>query len=114
MLAALISGYGVKRFSPKIFLKPIEATAGSNNPGARQEAINCFKSIYFWMGDATDSMMSALKDLQKEQLKKDFEELKKLPKGQNKKLTTCLSKELKLSAFLPKVLDNTLQPMPKK
>jgi hypothetical protein len=35
MLAALISGYGVKRFSPKIFLKQIEATAGSNNPGAR-------------------------------------------------------------------------------
>ena len=103
MLAALISGYGVKRFSPKIFLKPIEATAGSNNPGARQEAINCFKSIYFWMGDATDSMMSALKDLQKEQLKKDFEELKKLPKGQNKKLTRTekeAAKDAELNAVI--------------
>jgi S-methylmethionine-dependent homocysteine/selenocysteine methylase len=39
------------------------------------------------MGDATESLMGALKDLQKDQLKKDFEELKKLPKGSNKKLT---------------------------
>lgn len=35
MLSQLISGFGVKRFSPKIFMKAIETTAGSNNPGAR-------------------------------------------------------------------------------
>lgn len=59
----MISGFGVKRFSPKIFMKAIEATAGSSNPAARQEAINCYKSIFLWMGDATESLMGALKDL---------------------------------------------------
>lgn len=87
LLSHLMAGYGIKRFSPKVFSKAIEATAGSNNPGARTEAMNCYKSIYYWMGDATESLMGALKDLQKDQLKKDFEELKKLPKGSNKKLT---------------------------
>ena len=68
-------------------MKSIEKTAESSNPGARAEAMNCYKSIFLWMGDATDSLMGALKDQQKDQLKKEFEELKKLPKGQNKKLT---------------------------
>lgn len=44
----------------------IEATAGSNNPGARAEAMNCYKSLFYWMGDATETLMGALKDLQKD------------------------------------------------
>jgi hypothetical protein len=57
-----MSGFGLKRFSPKIFMKAIEATAGSSNPGARAEAMNCYKSLFMWMGDATESLMGGLKD----------------------------------------------------
>jgi hypothetical protein len=39
LLSHLMAGYGVKRFSPKVFMPAIEATAGSNNPGARAEAM---------------------------------------------------------------------------
>lgn len=66
LLSQLMAGFGIKRFSPKIFMPAIEATAGSNNPGARAEAMNCYKSLFYWMGDAVESMMGALKDLQKD------------------------------------------------
>ena len=55
------------------------------------------------MGDATESMMGGLKDLQKDQLKKDFEELKKQPKGANKKLTRTekeAAKDAELNAVI--------------
>jgi len=73
----LIAAFGIKRFKLAHFQEHIDKTANSSNPGARNEAMNCYKSMYLYMGEATESIMNNLKKAQQDQLKKDFEEIKK-------------------------------------
>jgi hypothetical protein len=101
LLSHLMAGYGLKRFKPAAFAKCIEAAAGSSNAGARTEAMNCYKAMYQWLGDATESFLKGLKPIQQEELKKEFEEIKKLPK--NKKLTRSekeAAKDAELNAVI--------------
>ena len=66
--------YGIKRFSPAKFGKQIEAGANSSAPASRTEAMNCYKAIFQWVGEAgVGPFIEKLKEAQKTQLKKDFE-----------------------------------------
>ena len=74
LLAALMTAYGIKRFSPARFGKEITAAANSSAPATRNEAMNCYKAIFVWAGEAgVESFIEKLKEAQKVQLKKDFE-----------------------------------------
>mgnify|MGYP000879876469 CR=1 FL=1 len=76
LLAALMLAFGIKRFSPARFLPQIEANANSSAPASRNEAMNCYKAIFQWVGEAgVNPFIDKLKEAQKTQLKKDFEQI---------------------------------------
>ena len=70
--------YGSKRFSPARFMPTIEYSANSMTPVARAEAMkSCYKAIYKCLGEAAVSpYIVNLKEAQKVQLEKDFEQIK--------------------------------------
>jgi len=35
--------------------------ANQSSPAARTEAMNCYKAMYLWLGDAVDTFMDKLK-----------------------------------------------------
>ena len=66
--------YGIRRFSPARFGKEVLAAANSSAPASRNEAMNCYKAIFQWVGAAgVEPFIEPLKEAQKVQLKKDFE-----------------------------------------
>ena len=74
LLAALMLAYGIRRFSPARFGKEVLAAANSSAPASRNEAMNCYKAIFQWVGAAgVEPFIEPLKEAQKVQLKKDFE-----------------------------------------
>ncbi len=71
-----MKAFGLKKFNPARFGPQILAGANSSAPATRNEAMNCYKAIYLWMGAAAiDTFIEPLKEAQKVQLKKDFEAL---------------------------------------
>lgn len=52
LLAALMTAYGIKKFSPARFTPQIVAAANSSDPKSRAEAMNCYKAIFLWIGEA--------------------------------------------------------------
>jgi len=44
--------FGIRRFSPARFTPQIRAAADSSAPANRAEAMNCYKAIYQWVGEA--------------------------------------------------------------
>jgi len=86
LLSSLIAAYGVKKIPIQKFAPVILSAANSSNPAARTEAMNCYKSLYLWLKEATDTFTDTLKQQQKDQLKKDYEELKGKP-NEKKRLT---------------------------
>ena len=74
LLAACMLAFGIKRFSPARFLKQIEANANSSAPAARETAMNCYKAMFQYLGDAgVAPFIEKMKEAQKVTLKKDFE-----------------------------------------
>lgn len=61
LLSNFISGFGIKRFKPARFASHIENAANSSNPAVRNEAMNCYKSLYLWVGDAVETFIDKLK-----------------------------------------------------
>jgi len=93
----LISNYGVKKFPPKIFLPYFKTGAGGSNPGLRTEAMNGYKAVQKWMGDATDALIADLKKQQIEELQKAREESKDKPK--DKRMTRAEKAQAKEAAI---------------
>jgi hypothetical protein len=60
--------------------------ANHSNPAARTEAMNCYKALYLWLGDAVNAFMEKLKAAQVEAVKKEFAEHKEKNKT-HKRLT---------------------------
>jgi len=52
LLAELMLAFGIRRFSPARFTPQIRAAADSSAPANRTEAMNCYKAIYQWVGEA--------------------------------------------------------------
>ena len=72
-----MTAFGIKKFSPARFTPQITAAANSSDPKTRTEAMNCYKAIYLWVGEAgVGPFIEKLKEAQKVQLGKDFEALK--------------------------------------
>jgi hypothetical protein len=86
LLASLIQAYGIKKFPPAKFNALIENAANNTVPAMRTEAINCYKSMYLWLGEAVETLMQNLKPAQKEAAVKEFAEFK--DKNQNHKRYT--------------------------
>ena len=47
-----MQAYGPKRFKPAKFSKAIESMANSSTPAMRTEAMNCYKALFQWVGEA--------------------------------------------------------------
>ena len=83
--------FGIRRFSPARFGKEILAAANSSKPDVRNEAMNCYKAIFQWIGDGetgVDPFIEPLKEAQKVQLRKDFEAIKAEKKEFKRKTRT--------------------------
>jgi hypothetical protein len=61
LLSSLLTAYGIKKFPPSRYQPYIEAMANHSSPASRTEAMNCYKAIYLWVGDAVDAFMGNLK-----------------------------------------------------
>jgi hypothetical protein len=58
--------FGIRRFSPARFTPQIRAAADSSAPANRTEAMNCYKAIYQWVGEAgVQPFIEPLKEAQK-------------------------------------------------
>lgn len=69
--------YGIKKFNPARFGKEILAAANSSAPATRTEAMNCYKAIFQWVGEAgVQPFIDPLKEAQKVVFKKECEALK--------------------------------------
>ena len=89
LLAALMLAYGIRRFSPARFGKEVLAAANSSAPASRNEAMNCYKAIFQWVGAAgVEPFIEPLKEAQKVQLKKDFEAITAAKKEFKRKTRT--------------------------
>lgn len=76
--------------------------ANHSNPAARTEAMNCYKALYLWLGDAVNAFMDKLKAAQVEAVKKEFAEYKENNKN-HKRLTRsekAKQKEAELDAII--------------
>ena len=63
LLAALMKAFGLKKFNPARFGPQILAGANSSAPAMRNEAMNCYKAIFLWLGAAaTDTFIEPLKE----------------------------------------------------
>jgi hypothetical protein len=88
-LAALMTAYGIKRFSPAKFLKQIEAAVNASAPALRAEGMNCYKAMFQYLGEAgVEPFIEKMKEAQKVQLKKDFEAIKAEKKEFKRKTRT--------------------------
>ena len=71
-----MTAYGIKKFNPARFGPQIVTAANSSAPANRNEAMNCYKAIFQWVGQAgVEPFIELLKEAQKVTLKKDFEAL---------------------------------------
>ena len=68
-MGLLISNYGVKKFPPKVFLPYFKTGAGVSNPALRTEAMNGYKAVQKWMGEAIEPLIA---DLKKQQIVSDI------------------------------------------
>ena len=60
-MANLIAAFGVKKIPVPKFAPVILNAANSSNPAARTEAMNCYKSLYLYLGDGVDTFTEKLK-----------------------------------------------------
>ena len=81
-----MTAFGVKKFPLARFQPHIEAMANHSSPAARQEATNCYKAIFLWLGDTVTSFMDKLKPAFKDAVVKEFPEHKEKNKT-HKRLT---------------------------
>ena len=47
-----MTAFGIKKFSPAKFNDQIKTAANSSDPKTRTEAMNCYKAIFLWVGEA--------------------------------------------------------------
>lgn len=71
--------------------------ASNTNPAAKNEACNCYKAIYLWIGDMIDTFIGGLKPQLVTQLKKEFPEHKE----KNPSFKRALRSEKKFNLALP-------------
>lgn len=81
-----MQAFGVKKFAPSRFNTIIEGAANNTTPAMRNEAINCYKAMYLWLGEAVETLMHDLKPAQKEAAVKEFADHKE--KNKNHKRMT--------------------------
>jgi len=56
-----MQAFGIKKFAPSRFNTIIENAANNTAPAMRTEAINCYKAMYLWLGEAVETLMNNLK-----------------------------------------------------
>ena len=76
LLASLIQAFGIKKIPPSKFSNVIESAANNTTAPMRVEAVNCYKAMYLWIGDAVETLMANLKAAQKDAAVKEFAEHK--------------------------------------
>lgn len=76
--------------------------ANHSSPASRTEAMNCYKAMYLWVGDAVDAFMGNLKPVQKEAVQKEFPEHKE--KNKNFKRMTRSEKAKAKEAALDAII----------
>lgn len=60
----MVSNYGVKKYKFKTFLPLVETLAGSSTPAIRAEAMNFYKELYKFIGEAVKDLNKGLKKQQ--------------------------------------------------
>ena len=96
----------------KPYFNEMEKLAGSTTAAVRTEAMNFYKEVYKWMGDAVKTFTSNLKKAQIEELEKFMGEWQKVPmvplrapadfdaKGDSKKGSRISFKKILITHFL--------------